>query len=124
MAKYIVSFDNGFHFEAIFFGFSVTTSRPDFSIFNVNSITADHVSQSAIQLNEWTHLTFTFDQYFKLGIYVNANLAISSYMNLNQPLRNTTRILNYIGRGDFYPTQPVINAIIDELKIDATRNTI
>ena len=95
----------------------MTTSRPEFSIFNVNSITADHVSQSAIQLNEWTHLAFTFDQYFKLGIYVNANLAISSYMNLNQPLRNTIRIFNYIGRADGYPNQPDINAIIDELKI-------
>ena len=95
----------------------MTTSRPEFSIFNVNSITADHVSQSAIQLNEWTHLAFTFDQFFKLGIYVNANLAISSYMNLNQPLRNTTRIFNYVGRGDCDRSQPDINAVLDELKI-------
>ena len=51
-------------------------------------------------------MAFTFDQNLDANIYVNANLVISA-----------TRILNYIGRGDFYPTQPVINAIIDELKI-------
>ena len=37
--------------------------------------------------------------------------------NWNNSLINTTRILNYIGRGDNYPTQPDLNGTIDELKI-------
>ena len=111
----IASFANGFQFDSIFFGFSVATSQPEFSIFNGNSMTADRVSPSAIQLNQWTHLAFIFDQNLILRIYINANFMSSS--NPNQSLKNTIRIFNYVGRGDCDRSQPDINAVLDELKI-------
>ena len=112
----IATFSNGYQFDTIFIGFKSTSSQPQFVIYNGKITISSVLSPSLIQLNVWTHLAFTFDQNLDANIYVNANLVISAN-SFNQPFKNTTRILNYIGRGDFYPTQPDINAIIDEFKI-------
>ena len=111
----LVKFSNGFKNESIFLGFNMGTSKPQFIIFNGNQIEriANSISSSAIQLNIWTHLAMTFDQNFNNLIYVNANITASG--NLNQPLKYTTRISNYIGRPD--GNQPDLNGTIDELKI-------
>ena len=111
----IVSLFNGFKIDTIFFGFEASSSIPSFAIFNGNISIANSGSPSAIQLNEWTHLAFTFDQNLNYRFYINASLMSSG--SSNQPLKNTTRILNYVGRGDWYPTQPDLDAILDELKI-------
>ncbi len=110
----IVSFFNGKLFDAIFFGFQSSSSMPELSIFNGNISIAGATSPS-IQLNEWTHLTISFDESLNFKIYVNANLTANS--NWNKPLKNVTRIYNYIGRADNYPGDRDLNAIVDELKI-------
>ena len=110
----IVTFSNGYQFDTIFFGFEGTASNPYFVINEYNLI-SETFSELPIPMNVWTHLAFTFDQNFNNTIYINANLTIS--VNSNQKFNNVTRIYNYVGRGDDYPTIPDINAIIDELKI-------
>ena len=111
----IVSFFNGILFDAIFFGFQASSSNPELSIFNGNISIADAKCPSAIQLNQWTHLTISFDQSLNFKIYVNANLTANA--NWNQPLKNTTRVYNFIGRADNYPGDKDLNAVLDELKI-------
>ena len=111
----IVSFFNGNHFDTIVLGFQNTYSIPVLEIFNGNILIANSASPSAIQLNVWTHLALSFDKNFNYRIYVNGNLVINA--NSIQPLKNTTRILNFFGRGDDYPVDKDLDAIIDEFKI-------
>ena len=114
-SAYIVTFSNENHFDTIFFGFDESSSKPNFGFINGYAQIAASFSPIEIQMNEWTHLAFTFDQNLNYRIYVNANLAVSS--NSNQALKNTTRIFNYIGRGDNFPGDLYFNGIIDELKL-------
>ena len=118
-APCIVSFSNGNELDTINFSIDQSTWKPYFGIYNGNSNIAYSLALSGIQLNEWTHLALTFDQNFNYLIYVNANLSISDNLNvnLNQALKSTTRIYNYVGRGDDSSNQPNINATIDEFKI-------
>ena len=112
----VVTFANGYNFDTISFGFRDSIPiYSHFAIFNDNNLIASHPISSNILLGGWTYLTITFDKNLNIRIYVDANLADSS--SSTQPLKNTTRVLNYVGRGDNYPTQPDIDAIIDELKI-------
>ena len=114
----IVTFANGFHFDTVFLCFHAASTLPHFSIYNGNiSIASSYSanSTSVIDLNVWTHLAITFDRNLNHAIYINSNLEMIA--NSNKPLKNTTRIFNYVGRGDNFPGQPDIIGVIDELKI-------
>ena len=109
----ILTFWNGFKIDSIFLGFYSNSSNPEIAMYNNNTMIIDSVSTLAIQLNVWTHLAVTFDQLFNTRVFVNANLTKIS--NWNKPLKNITRLFNYIGRGE--NLRPFLNGIIDELKL-------
>ena len=87
-----------------------TSGQPQFVIFNGTSSTVV-TSPSALPLNTWTHVAFTYDG-TNGSIFINGILAVSAPMAA-PPV--ATRTNNYIARSNF--GDPDANVIVDDFRI-------
>ena len=109
----LMDFGNGAGFNNIVCALSTgTTGRPALYFFNESAVVIGSVtSPTALPLNTWTHLAFTYDG-TSGSIFINGNPVISASMP-SPP--SATRTNNFIGRSNFGDTYA--NAIIDEFRI-------
>jgi hypothetical protein len=109
----LMDFGNGAGFNNIVCALSsASTGRPALYFFNESAVVIGSVtSPTALPLNTWTHLAFTYDG-TSGSIFINGNPVISASMPAPP---SATRTSNFIGRSNFGDTYA--NAIIDEFRI-------
>ena len=97
---------------------SGTSGQPAFYFFNGSSaIIGSLTSPSALPLNAWTHLAFTYDG-TNGSIFINGILATNGPMTVPP---SATRTSNFIGHSN--QGNPNANAILDEFRIWSVART-
>ena len=72
-----------------------------------------YVSTSILQLNQWTHIAFTFA---RPNLYLYLNGILSGGLAKTDVPNTGIYISNYLGRSEYYPNEADLDCDVDELK--------
>ena len=103
--------------NAIFFALSgPNLGYPEFQIYSSGAPKFDVQSTIQLQLNTWKHLAFVFLQPNGY-IYIDGVSCSSTIVPFITGPDNVIRTSNFVGRSNWFPNDPDLNADLDELKI-------
>ena len=98
--------------EGLSLGLSNSTSGKPFIYSMSNSSSLTIISTSALIVNKWQHLAFTFDPSGIVRIFINGIITVEGSMILPKPI-SPTQYFGYLGYDYYYRT----NATLDDFKI-------